>query len=148
MATDVKSRGPSTYEKAFARVVERTLGHSAKSTPSRAGTAVLALLYEVKAGPGMDGLWGSEIARRIGQSQPNTTKLTLPRLQDMGLIEFAVQTNPRGGRPLHVWNLTEKGMDIGLLAWVESRGTAASESAKWDNRVSGLSGQSRYPARR
>lgn len=111
------------YRREFAKIVARTLGPCAKSTPSRSATAVLALLYDIAKEQGFlrDGLHGSEIARRIGQGQANTTNLTLPRLQEMGLIEFSVQPNPRGGRPLHVWKLTEKGIDIGLLAWVESR---------------------------
>lgn len=108
----------SGYEKEFAKVVARRLGPSAKSTPSKAATAILALLADLPPG---EQVWGSEIARRTGQGQANTTNLTLPRLQEMGLVEFSVQDNPRGGRPLHVWRLTEKGRELGILASVESR---------------------------
>ena len=140
MTSSVQNR-PSQYKREFARVVEKTLGHTAKSTPSRAATAVLALLYDtwqtaVQTSFGLTkGLHGSEIARRIGQGQANTTNLTLPRLYQMGLIGFSVQPNPRGGgRPLHVWSLTEKGLDIGLLAYVENR-AASPQFAKRSSSV-------------
>jgi len=141
--TAVTKNRPSAYEKEFARVVHKTLGYSAKSNPSRSATAVLALLADLGVG---EGLWGSEIARRIGQGQSNTTKLTLPRLQEMGLIEFREQTNPRGGRPLHIWRLTEKGRDIGILASVESR--SGIHSAQRSDSVSSVPGQSRVSRRR
>lgn len=137
------ARTYSPFEKEFARVVERRLGRSAKTTPSSAATWVLALLADLPRG---EGLWGSEISRRIGAGQANTTNLTLPRLQEMGLVEYTEQTNPRGGRPLHVWRLTEKGRDLGILASVESRSTAGVHSSKRDSAMPNVCRKSRRTA--
>lgn len=138
--TSLGMRQSSLYRE-WEQLVWRTLGRDAKTTPSAAAIRVILLLDKEP-----DGLWGSEIARRIGAGQSNTTQLTLPRLQEMGLIEFSVQDNPRGGgRKLHVWRLTEKGKDIGILASVESR--AGVHSSKRSDPVSGMRGQKRHSGR-
>jgi DNA-binding MarR family transcriptional regulator len=129
----------TTLYREWELLVWRTLGRDAKTTPSRAALAVLRVLDKE---PG--GLWGSEIARRIGQGQPNTTNLTLPRLEQMGLIEYSVQANPRGGgRPLNVWRLTEKGRDFGILASVESH--SGIHSSERSDSMSGVRVQKRHP---
>jgi hypothetical protein len=110
-----KSLSGGPFFKAFGKRADRTLGQGCKNTPSRSATA--ALVYLLNNPP----TWGSELARAIGSGQANLTNLTLPRLEDMGLVEYTSQQNPRGGRPLHVWSLTEKGRDIAILAAVESR---------------------------
>lgn len=117
-----KSLSGGPYWKAFCRNAERKLGADCKSTPSRSATAVLIYLTEYPP------TWGSEMARSLGIGQANLTNLTLPRLEEMGLVEYTVQTNPRGGRPLHVWGLTEKGRELGILASVECRAGALSKS--------------------
>ena len=131
----------SPFEKEFMAVARRRLPEGAKTTPSGSATAVLALLADR-----VDGLSGSEIARRIGHGQANTTNLTLPRLQEMGLVEYDVIPNDHGGRPAHIWRLTQKGRDLGILASVESRSAAGIHSSERNRPMPNLHRKSRGTA--
>jgi DNA-binding MarR family transcriptional regulator len=135
--TMVTRIGQTQLYREWEAVVKKRLPEGSKTTPSGAAIRVILCLY--KNGP----LWGSEIARRTNAGQSNTTKLTLPRLQEMGLVECEEQTNPRGGRPLHIWRLTEKGRDIGIIASVESGASSGLHSAERSSSVPSVRKQKR-----
>src|SRR5690349_10078877 len=108
----------SPYKRAFQAQTRKTLGYGVRTTPSSGATK--ALIGLLQYGP----MWASQLARAIEYSQPNLTNLILPRLEEMGLVVYDRETNPRGGRPLHVYRLTERGEEIAILADTESRAVA------------------------
>lgn len=81
-------------------------------TASTVTCEVLACLAEVD-----EALGGTELARRIGRDPANMTTRTLPRLAELGLLDWDLGESARPGAKVpRVWWLTETGRHLAALA--------------------------------
>lgn len=108
-----KLPGPGPFVLAYREACRRA-GASGAWTWRMSPAARIALVHLAEVD---EPIGGAELARRAGLDQANTTSITLPRLDQLGLVDWTIgEPACHGAKLPRVWWLTETGAHLAALA--------------------------------